>query len=139
MSVTMRVFLDPAAMPSPTAWAHEIRTRGFAMDLDVDFDPKTFSGFLPCVHQGHPAGFEYFFQPDAELDDELRRAAGRARTLEVSLVTHSDMRELVSSMIASGVLALLTDGVVWSDEAGESYSGPDAIDIARATEAELAE
>jgi hypothetical protein len=137
MSVTMRVLLDPARMPTTTAWAAEIRTQGFAMDLDVDFDPKTFSGFLPCIHQGQPAGFEYFFEPDSELDDDVRRAAGTRRTLDVSFVTHSGMRELVSAMIASGVLALLSDGVVWSDEAGDSMSGVDAINLARETEGEL--
>lgn len=137
MSVTMRVLLDPARLPSTAAWAREIRSQGFAMDLDVGFDPKTFSGFLPCVHQGRPAGFEYFFQPDAELDVDVRQAAGRTRTLEISFVTHSDMRELVSSMIASGVLALLSDGVVWSDESGEAFSARDALDLARQTEGEL--
>jgi hypothetical protein len=137
MSVTTRVLLDPARMPSTAAWADEIRTQGFGMDLDVEFDPKTFSGFLPCVHQGHPAGFEYFFQPDAELDDDVRRAAGSKRTLEISFVTHSDMRELISAMIASGVLALLSDGVVWSDESGESFSAQDAINLAREVESEL--
>ena len=132
----MRVFLDPVRMPTPAVWAREIRARGFAMDLDVDFEPNTFSGFLPCVHQGQPAGFEYFYQPDVELDTDQRAAAGE-RTLEVSFATHSDMRELVSSMIASAVLAVLSDGIVWSDEAGESYSGAAALDIARETEAEV--
>lgn len=108
------------------------------MELDVDFDPKTFSGFLPCKHHGQPAGFEYFFQPDAELDDDVRSAAGAQRTLEISFVTHSDMRELVSAMIASGVLALLSDGIVWSDESGEAFSAPDAITLARETEHEVA-
>lgn len=107
------------------------------MDLDQEFDPKTFSGFLPCVHQGHPSGFEYFFELNAKLDDEVRRAAGRGRTLAISFVTHSDMRELVTAMIASGVLALLSDGVIWSDESGDSFSGPDAISLARETEGEL--
>lgn len=107
------------------------------MDLDVGFDPRTFSGFPPCVHQGQPAGFEYFFQADAELDDDIRRAAGSMRTLEISFITHSDMRELVSAMIASGVLALLSDGVVWSDESGDSFSGREAINIAREVESEL--
>jgi hypothetical protein len=137
MSVTTRVLLDPTRMPSTSAWADEIRKQGFAMDLDVEFDPKTFSGFLPCVHQGRPAGFEYFCQPDAELDDDIRRAAGSQRTLEISFVTHSDMRELVSAMIASGVLALLSDGIAWSDESGDSCSGPDAISLAREVESEL--
>jgi hypothetical protein len=124
-------------MPSPAAWAREIRAQGFAMDLDEAFDPKTFSGFLPSGHQGQPAGFEYSFQPDAQLDDDVRRAAGSNRTLEISFITHSDLRELVSAMIASAVLALLSDGVVWSDESGESYSGPDAINLAREIESEL--
>lgn len=137
MSVTMRVLLDPSRVPSPEVWANEIRARGFAMDLDRDFDPTTFSGFLPCVHQGQPSGFEYDFQPEAELEDDVRRAAGDQRTLAISFVTHSDLRELVTAMIASAVLAQLSDGVVWSDESGEVLSGPDAIELARETEAEL--
>src|SRR5438105_2220218 len=106
MSITQRVLLEPARMPSVADWAREIRARGFEMDLDADFDPRTFSGFLPCVHHGHTSGFEYFFDPDAELDDDVRHAAGTQRTLAVSFVTHSDTRELVTSMIASGVLAV---------------------------------
>lgn len=134
MSVTNRVFLDPARMPSTTEWARAIRAEGFAMDLDVNFDPETFSGFLPCVHQGHPSGFEYFYQSPAAPSD-ARRAADQ--TCEVAFVTHSDLRELVAGMIASGVLALLSDGVVWSDESGESFSARDAVELARETEREL--
>jgi hypothetical protein len=137
MSVTTRVVLDPARMPSPAAWAREIRARGFAMDLDEEFDPPTFSGFLPCVHQGHASGFEYGFEPDPEIEAELRQAAGATRTLEITFVTHSDLRELVTAWIAAGALALLTDGVVWSDESGECLSGSEALAIARDTEREL--
>lgn len=124
-------------MPTPAAWAQAIRAQGFAMDLDPDFDPTTFSGFLPCTHAGQPAGFEYYVESRPELDDDLRRAAGPTRTLEVSFVTHSDMRELVSAMIASGTLAVLTDGVVWSDESGAALAGPAALALARVVEAEL--
>jgi hypothetical protein len=134
MSVTSRVLLDPARMPLPVEWARAIRAHGFAMDLEVDFDPKTMSGFLPCTHGGHPSGFEYSFRADAELEAEVRLAAGVQRTLEISFVTHSDMRELVSSMIASAVLASMSDGIVWSDESSEVFSGSDAIEIARETE-----
>lgn len=136
MSVTFRVFLDPTRMPLPSAWAREIRAQGFALDLDTDFDPRTFSGFLPCVHQGQPTGFEYSFDPEPALEEDARRAAGN-RSLEISFATHSDMRELVSSMISSAVLASMTDGVVWSDESSEAFSAPDAIEIARETEGEL--
>ena len=134
MSVTQRVLLDPTRLPSIEDWAHEIRARGFALEIDTAVDPETFSGYLPCVHRGHASGFEYFLQRDAELDDDVRAAAGTQRTLEISFVTHSDMRELVTAMIASGVLALLSDGVVWSDESGEALSGLAAVDLARETE-----
>ena len=136
MSVTTRVLLDPTRMPSPTTWAREIRAQGFEADLDTEFDQRTFSGFLPCVHRGVPAGFEYFFEPDADLDDDVRAAVGMQRTLEVAFVTHSDMRELVTALIASAVLAYLADGIVWSDDSGEAYSPEDAIDLARQTEAD---
>ena len=137
MSITTRVLLDPDRMPSAAEWARAIREQGFEMDFVVPFDPWSQSGFLPCLHQGQPAGFEYDVSPHSAVADEVRRAAGPERTLEVTFVTHSEMRELVSGMIASGVLALLADGIVWSDESGESVSGIEAIEIARATEREL--
>src|SRR5688572_17847882 len=135
MSITTRVLLDPARLPSARVWGREIRAQGFAMDFAVDFDPTSHSAFLSCIHQGQPAGFEYYLEPNPELSAELRRVAGSERTVEITFVTHSDMRELVTAMIASSVLALLADGVVWSDESGEHLSAADAIQLARETEA----
>ena len=118
MSVVIQVFLAGERMPTPEQWAETLRTHGFDMDLDTDFDVRAFSGFLPCKYKGHEAGFEYDFGaagPVVESDERLREViAGRDSV--VSFVTHSDFRELMTSVIASGVLCAISDGVLFDDQ-----------------------
>jgi hypothetical protein len=118
MSVVIHVFLAGDRMPTPEQWAATLRTYGFDVDLDTDFDVREFSGFLPCKYKGHDAGFEYYFGPagpEIESDETLQSAlAGRDSV--VSFVTHSDFRELATSVIASGVLCAISDGVLLDDQ-----------------------
>jgi hypothetical protein len=60
VSVDLIVYLRRSAMPSPSAWQQAIRATGLSVELDHDFDPDTFSGFLPCKLRGAKSGFEYF-------------------------------------------------------------------------------
>lgn len=128
MSIVNAVLLDGSRMPSPKAWAAEIRRLGFDMRLDPDFDVETFSGFLPCAYEGQEAGFEYFREPIAEagLEDDARKQAGDRDTL-VSLRTQGDMRGLMTAVIASTVLASLTGGVHWDQEANEFHAASEAV------------
>lgn len=120
MSVVIEVFLAGERMPTPEQWAAAIRAHGFEMDLDPDFDVRDFTGFLPCKYKGHDAGFEYYFDAvdwDAdpgESDEELRKAVA-GRDSYVSLVTHSSWHEFATSVIASGVLCAISDGVLIDD------------------------
>lgn len=135
MSITMAVFLDGERMPTPADWARSIRAHGFALDMDPDFDPATFTGFLPCSHSGQHCGFEFFREPadHAQLDaDVAARLEGRDTI--VSLITHSNLRELLASDIAAGVLAALADGVLWDTEGGEFIAAVDAIQWAKRAE-----
>lgn len=135
MSVTMSVFLFGDKMLTPTRWAAAIRDGGFEMDLDTDFDVRTFSGFLPCKYDGKDAGFEYFWNEvdPPSLDGHVAARIGE-RSVAVSFSTHSDMRELVTSIIASAVLCANTDGVLWDTEGNELISPGDALDWAREME-----
>src|SRR5215475_264995 len=77
MSVEIQVFLTGERMPTPEQWAETLRSHGFDVDLDTDFDVRDFSGFLPCKYKGMDAGFEYYFGPagpEIESNETLRAA-----------------------------------------------------------------
>jgi hypothetical protein len=81
------------------------------------------------------AGFEYFRDAVAaqELEADVLAKIGD-REILISLVTHSDLRELLTSIIASAVLCGLTDGVVWDTEGNEFFGAAEALTWARETE-----
>src|SRR4051812_41942215 len=100
MSVAVCVFLDPERMPSPKAWTDALRANGFDMSMDVEFNPRESPGFLPCTHQGKPAGFEYGYELLEGPDIEDYGIGDRSRPVRVMLETGSDYRQFASSAIA---------------------------------------
>ena len=111
MSVENNVFMHPDSLPTPEAWARAIRAVGFQLDIDTEFDWETFEGFLPAKYKGLDAGFELYKEDFdlSELSDEEQTELGD-RPLLVTLITHSDTRQYMSSMIASAVLCSISDG-----------------------------
>src|SRR6202030_1973183 len=92
MSVDLIVYLRRSAMPSPSAWQQAITATGLPVEIDTDFDPDTFSGFLPCKLRGAASGFEYFPGPMSPAEaSELSAPPGS--DFSVTLITHSDLRE----------------------------------------------
>lgn len=111
MSVENNVFLRPGRLPAPAEWAAAIRDAGFELEIDSDFQWDEFEGFLPATYKGEPAGFELYVEDFdvSQLSDEEQAALGD-RSLLVTLVTHSDMRQYMSSMVAAAVLCSIVDG-----------------------------
>lgn len=140
MSLMMQVFLSRERMVTPVQWADAIRAQGFDMQLDTDFDIRTFTGFLPCRYKGKDAGFEYFFEPvsASELDARTREVVGDRDTL-VSFTTHSGFRDLMTSVIASGVLCSITGGVLLDSEADEFTMADAAVAWAKQGERSIGE
>jgi hypothetical protein len=138
MSVEMSLFLERSRMASPAEWARAIRSNGFDADLDVDFDPDTFTGFLPCRYRGKDAGFEFFSHPvdPSELPDHVTVRLG-ARDTMLSFVTHTDLCALATSTIASAVLCAMSDGLLWETEGDELVAAARAVEWARAGEGEV--
>ena len=136
MSVTLSVFLRGSRMLSPTDWAEAIKASEFDMELATDFDVRFFSGFLPCKYAGRDAGFEYSSEivADHELDENVIAQIGD-RDVVVNFNTHSDMRGLITSIIASAVLCARVDGVLWDAEANELVS--DALSWGKEMEANI--
>lgn len=128
MSVEFTVYMERASMPKPAAWAQAIADSGFPAELDADFDVDTFSGFLPCSFDGAEAGFEYSSGPIEYVDDlELPEEFDFA----VTFATHSDMRQLASSVVCAAVLCSVTRGVLVDPQADIAVPGDDAIGWAR--------
>jgi len=139
MSVSVSVFLKAANLPTPVQWQAAISSAGFDVALDTDFDPLTFSGFLPARYRGRAAGFEYYLQRIAGPDDlgsDHRAAAAAGQELCITLVTHSDMAEALSASLAAAALAELTAGVLFEDESDEAHPASAAAAWAREGEAE---
>jgi hypothetical protein len=138
MSVVMSLFVNRSRMPSPADWARAIRSSGFELELDSDFDPESFSGFLPCKYGGADAGFEYFREAvnRDELPDHVSVHVAERDTM-INFVTHSDLAELATSTIAGAVLCSISDGVLWDTEADELVPATGALAWARKGEATI--
>lgn len=111
MSVENNVFMHASKLPTPGAWAQAIKAAHFELEIDPEFSWDEFEGFLPAKYKGRDAGFELYKEDFdlAELSDSERADLGD-RPLLVTLITHSDMREYISSMIAAAVLCAIADG-----------------------------
>ena len=112
MSVENNVFLRPDALPAPAQWARAIREAGFELYTQA-FDLSELS-----LHERE------------ELQD---------RSLLVTLVTHADMREYMSSMIASAVLCAIADGRLAEGGEPPFIRAADALGWARGCEPGVAD
>jgi len=124
MSVEFTVYLAREAMPTPADWAQEIVDRGFLAELDCAFDVDTFSGFLPCRYDDADAGFEYSSGP-VELIDELELPD--EVDFSVTFTTHSNMRELASSVVCAAALCAISRGILVDPQADMAVTADDAV------------
>jgi len=119
MSVENNIFMVRGKLPSPQEWLEAITLNGFEMNMDINFDPVKHEGFLPCKYKGEDAGFEYWTEEVDinELLEEDMLTQEEANELDdrcfmVTLTTHSDFREYMTSMVAAAVLCEISDGML---------------------------
>lgn len=129
MSVDLIVYLRRSAMPTPSAWQKAIASMGMPVELDTDFDPDTFSGFLRCKLRGAVSGFEYFVGP-LTPEEAADVGAPSGADFSVTLVTHSDLKELACSVVAAAALAQVSGGMLVDSESGDSIQAVDVADWA---------
>ena len=128
MSVDLTVYLSRGAMPTPSAWADAIIESGFPAELDAAFDVDAFSGFLPCSFDGEDAAFDYLSGP-IEFVDELELPSDF--DFSVTFSTHSEMRELASSVVCAAILCSVSRGILVDPQADEVVRAEDAVAWAR--------
>lgn len=106
--------------------------------MDDDFDPRTFSGYLPCKWKGEGAGFEIFFCEVAEFefDGDLSAEIGD-RDVCISFVTRSSETDLMVAIAAAAVLCEKHDGVLLDEESGDFFPAKGAIADARGAVADI--
>src|SRR5205807_9588609 len=125
MSVDLVVYLRRTAMPSPKEWQQAIQMAGFPVELDTDFDPDTFRGFLPCKFRSEPSGFEYF-PTSLTASEAVELGAPTGTDLSVTLVTHSDLREFAAAVSAASALCRASGGLLVDPQSGEAHS-PESV------------
>jgi hypothetical protein len=128
MSIDLTVYMARTAMPSPGDWAQAIVDVGFPAELDAEFDVDDFTGFLPCRYAGVDAGFEYLSGP-IEFVDDLELPSDF--DFSVTFTTHSNMRELASSVVSAAVLCSLSGGILVDPQGDAAIAASGAIPWAR--------
>lgn len=138
MSVDTLVFLRDDRLPSVKDWqaALDAAQTGIEIDPTVS-DLREHSGYLPVTHQHHESGFEWYYGSVREqFDDDPPTELGDRSHVAI-LVTHDDMRELVSAMLAAAVLAQITDGRTYDEQGENIIDGDAALQEANSIAAEL--
>jgi len=130
--ISYNVFLDRDRVPAAADWARLLREGSFDTQLPVDFDPRTYSGYLACPDER--TGFEYYIEPFDAPTDEIGAAGAKvigSRNAVVSLRFSGRPSDRAAAIAAAGTLAAMTDGVLFDDEPGHFISASEALAWAR--------
>jgi hypothetical protein len=129
VSLTQSAFLERARVPDRTKLEASIRALGFQLTLAESYEPFESSGFLPCVLNGAPSGFEIDFgsTDDAlEAFPHLKPHLG-GRDCEITFTWGGDMAECACVLIVCAALVTDCDAVVYYDADDLFYSAPELI------------
>ncbi|GFE88023.1 hypothetical protein [Steroidobacter agaridevorans] len=130
--ITYNVFLDRTRLPAAADWARTIREAGFEVQLNAEFEPGSFSGYLPCPDDR--TGFEYYLEsfttPTLEIGDAGAQAIG-SRNAVASLRFSGRSSDRDAASAAAATLAAMTDGVLFDTEPGHFIAADEALAWAR--------
>ena len=122
MSTDLNVFIEDSRMISPDIWQGQLDSAAFPLELDSDFNPRDFFGFLPCSMAGELVGFEYSFDPledtmfDPEEDQQRTDIIGsRSICVGFRIPAGDPEQNIIAAVMAASTLAKATDGVLWLD------------------------
>jgi len=131
MSRDVSVYLAVKNMPTTSQWKAEIINENFPVELDDDFNPLTFSGFLPCPVNGEISGFEYYSSPlDANILKELNTSV--PLDFDITFSTGNYPLELISALATASCLAKLTGGILVDFQTGQQVNSTEAVSWAKA-------
>jgi hypothetical protein len=130
--ITYHVFLDRTRLPAAADWARVIREAGFDIQLNTEFEPDSFSGYLPCPDDR--TGFEYYLEsfttPTIEIGEAGARVIGSRNTM-ASLRFSGRSSDHSAASAAAATLTAMTDGVLFDTEPGHFIAADAALAWAR--------
>ncbi len=130
------VFLNKSDIPK---WQEAIEACGFGLKLDMDFDPFTFTGFLPSQLDEQITGFEYYFSPKQNIAAPDTYLVPLVETYDsvVSFIWGGNFNELAAVLIAASSLSNSCASLMHLPDDQSSIKGPDALSYARQQLAEI--
>lgn len=130
--ITYNVFLDRSRLPVAADWARVIREAGFDVQLNAEFEPGSYNGYLPCPDDR--TGFEFYLEsfttPTLEIGDAGAKAIG-ARNTVATLRFSGRASDRNAATAAAATLAAMTDGVLFDTEPGHFIAADAALAWAR--------
>lgn len=130
MSRDIGIYIVKEKFPPTNVLRDSIIQAGFPCELDDEFDPLMFSGFLPCPVNGSPSGFEYIAREvDSNEVNELNTTF--VPDLVIVLSTGRYELEWISALATACCIASLTGGLVVDYLTGEQYFTNDAVTWAK--------
>ena len=125
MSYDLLVYLTRARMPTPAAWQDAIAAANFPVLIDQDFDPDTFTGFLPCKYKGTISGFEYY--PAGLSVDDAKNLDVSGADFSATFIAHEGHNEMQTALCAASALCVSSNGVLVDPQSGKNYPASDAV------------
>jgi hypothetical protein len=126
--ISFNVFLDCDRVPAATDWARAIREAGFETQLNTAFDPRAYSGYLPCPDDR--TGFEFYLEgfgaPTDEVGEQGAKVIG-SRNAVISLRFSGRDSDRAAAAAAAATLAVMADGVLFASDVGHFIAASDAL------------
>lgn len=137
MNLTYHVLMAPGRLPVPADWEKACRENGFDLSFDaaglalpLSSQPRT----ITVTYRGATSSCKACtarMSDVADICDELRSHIGEDQTLSVDLAFQDDQSLLPGISVIVGVLAKMTDGVVYTEGDGTFANGDEALEIAK--------
>jgi hypothetical protein len=132
MSISFHVFADRARIPAARAWSGALDGHGFGIRMEPEFDPASFSGYLPCPDDR--TGFELFVEPysaaNFEIGPDGMRVIGDRDTVFTFRCSGREA-DLAAATAAAATLTVLTDGILFDTEARHFVAAASVLAWAR--------
>jgi hypothetical protein len=130
MSIELYAFLTKNNVPSQIEWQKSIDKFGFDFKIDPELKPFVDSGFSPCKLSGEVSGFEIYYETSKSITNDYPEILEMLdeRDCCISFRFGGDVKELISSLIASASLIKSFDALVYDPSENVFYQADDIIE-----------
>lgn len=134
MSLQQTAYVEHASVPQHGALQSAIDALGFDCKLDASYTPFKSEGFLPCVLNGKPSGFEIYFETAAEVLENFPDLTETVASRDAAITFRwgSDMAECACVLIVCAALAKTFGAIVHYQDDDILSSAEQLVEEARA-------